>query len=92
MSQSSCNPYRERFGWLPHQKPACPGKGVPVNRNQEIPGLKAVSDICCTSANAVNAFNSLAGNTILFVPDMNLDSYVSEKSARIAQNRILKIS
>ncbi len=48
-----------------------------VNSSAEV---KAVSDICCTSANAINVVNSLSCDTVLFVPDRNLGSYVAEHS------------
>ncbi len=50
-----------------------------VNSSAEV---KAISDICCTSANAVNVVNSLTNDTILFVPDRNLGSHVSEYSSK----------
>lgn len=38
--------------------------------------VKACSDICCTSANAVRIVQRVDGDRILFVPDRNLGSFV----------------
>jgi len=44
--------------------------------------VKALSDICCTSANAVKIVNSLDANDILFVPDQHLGAYVQSKTGK----------
>lgn len=48
-----------------------------VNSSSEI---KALSDVCCTSANAVDIVKAMKQDTILFLPDKNLGSYVAEQT------------
>jgi len=50
-----------------------------VNSSAEV---KAQSDACCTSANAVTVVNALPHEHVLFVPDRNLASYVAERSSK----------
>ena len=45
--------------------------------------VKAESDICCTSANAVKVVNSIPKDEqIIFIPDKSLGDFVSKKSGR----------
>jgi quinolinate synthase len=43
---------------------------------------KALCDVCCTSANAVEIVEALGADTILFGPDRNLAEYVAEKTGK----------
>jgi quinolinate synthase len=44
--------------------------------------VKAESDVCCTSANAVEVVESLDAREIIFVPDQYLGNYVSARTGK----------
>lgn len=44
--------------------------------------VKAESDVCCTSANAVRVVESVDSDTVLFVPDKCLGAYVASQTTK----------
>ena len=76
-AQDACCPMAEMItaDELKHVKSRYPDASVVcyVNTTAEV---KAESDICCTSSNAVKVVNSVKEDRVLFVPDRNLGLYV----------------
>jgi quinolinate synthase len=57
--------------------------GVPVvTYVNSTAAVKAESDICCTSANAISVVNSLAAPRVLMVPDKNLALYAAQHTSK----------
>ena len=50
-----------------------------VNTSAEV---KAESDICCTSANAVRMVEAMDSDSVLFIPDKCLGTYVASKTSK----------
>ncbi|MFC1994649.1 quinolinate synthase NadA [Chloroflexota bacterium] len=44
--------------------------------------VKAESDVCCTSANAVNVVEAVDSDEILFIPDQNLAHFVADQTRK----------
>ena len=76
-AEDACCPMAQMItaGDLRHAKEQYPDASVVcyVNTTAEV---KAESDICCTSSNAVKVVNSVEQDRVLFVPDQNLGRYV----------------
>jgi quinolinate synthase len=66
----------EQVRELKRQHPGCPVVTY-VNSSAEV---KAESDICCTSGNAVAVVESLGAKKIIFLPDGYLASYVAKQT------------
>lgn len=66
---------------LIEKKRELPGRPVVcyVNSSAEV---KAESDICCTSANAVRVVESVPESEVLFVPDQYLGNFVAGKTGK----------
>ncbi len=57
--------------------------GVPVvTYVNSTAAVKAHSDICCTSANALRVVNSLPENELIFAPDRNLGQFAAKNSSK----------
>jgi quinolinate synthase len=67
----SAGPLREMKAQYPDAAVVCY-----INSTAEV---KAESDVCCTSSNAVEIVKKIDNKDIIFVPDQNLGNYVSKQ-------------
>lgn len=63
------------------EKEKHPGAAVVCYVNTSA-AVKAESDVCCTSANAIKVVNSMEAEEIIFVPDRNLALYVAANTEK----------
>ncbi len=63
------------------EKEKHPGAAVVCYVNTSA-AVKAESDVCCTSANAIKVVNSMEEDEIIFVPDKNLALYVAANTEK----------
>ncbi len=57
--------------------------GIPVvTYINSTAAVKAESDYCCTSANAVRVVNAIDSDTVIFAPDANLGSFVQQHTRK----------
>jgi quinolinate synthase len=66
---------------LVEKKKECPGAHVVCYVNSSA-AVKAESEVCCTSANAVEIVRSVGEGEIIFVPDQYLGNYVATELGR----------
>ncbi len=63
------------------EKKKHPGAAVVCYVNTSA-AVKAESDVCCTSANAIKVVNSMEEDELIFVPDRNLALYVAANTEK----------
>lgn len=62
----------ESLGWFKDKNP----QAVVVAYVNTTADIKAVTDVCCTSSNAIKVIKSVKEKDVIFIPDTNLGLYV----------------
>ena len=70
---------------LPRLDAGCPMANMVVTYVNSTAEVKAESDVCCTSANAIQVVQNVDADEIIFTPDRNLADYVQ----RFTQKKII---